>query len=128
MLSTIIIQARMGSTRLFGKVLLPLVGQPMLWHIVQRCRAVPDVAEVVVATTDQPHDQVIADFCAAEQIACFRGNEQDVLDRYYQAALSYEANPVIRITADCPLVDPQVIVEVMRRHQEDGLDLVGAAT
>jgi len=124
----IIIQARMHSTRLPGKVLLPLCGKPMLWHIVQRCRAVPGIAEVVVATTDQPHDQAIRTYCTANGIPWHGGSEPDVLDRYYQAAISYEADPVVRVTGDCAMIDPGVIAQVLRMHQQDSFDLVGAAT
>lgn len=126
----IIIQARMGSTRLRGKVLLPLVGRSMLWHIVQRCRAVRGIAAVVVATTDQPHDQAIRAYCTRNGIAWYGGSESDVLDRYHQAACSYEADPVVRITGDCPMVDAGVIVQVLQMHQFSGrrFDLVGAAT
>lgn len=126
----VIVQARMGSTRLPGKVLLPLCGKPMLWHIVQRCWAAAGVADVVVATTDQPQDQLIRDFCAAEGIAWYAGSETDMLDRYYQAALHYEADPVLRVTADCPMVDPGVIAAVLQMYQFSArrYDLVGAAT
>jgi len=81
-----IIQARMGSTRLPGKVLKPILGQPMLWHIVQRVRWVPDLVEVVVATSNGPGDEPIRRFCREHGIALFAGSENDVLDRFYQAA------------------------------------------
>ena len=124
----VIIQARMGSTRLPGKVLLPLVNKSMLWHIVQRCRAVDGIAEVVIATTTRPQDQPILDVCATEGIACFEGSDQDVLSRYYQAAVSFQADPVIRITGDCPCSDPGLIEAVVAMHRSARFDLVGAAT
>ena len=123
-----IIQARIGSTRLRGKVLLPLCGSPMLWHIVQRCRAAEGIADVVVATTDQPADDAIVAMCTAYGIPCFRGSEHDVLDRYYQAALAYGTDPVIRVTGDCPLVMPDLITNVLRCLEDGQYDLVGVNT
>lgn len=124
----IIIQARIGSSRLPGKTLLPLVNRPMLWHIVQRCRAVPGIAQVVVATTDQPQDQPIRAYCTAEGIAWYAGSEADVLDRYYQAAVSYEADPIVRVTGDNPCVMPDLITKVLRLLQSGRYDLVGVNT
>jgi glutamate-1-semialdehyde aminotransferase/spore coat polysaccharide biosynthesis protein SpsF (cytidylyltransferase family) len=110
-----LIQARMGSSRLPGKTLADVAGHPMLWHVVNRVRRAGRVDEVLVATTDQPADDPIAEFCAQEGIGCFRGGEQDVLDRFYQAAKANAADVVIRITADCPLIDPGVIDKVLAR-------------
>mgnify|MGYP001569444008 CR=1 FL=1 len=125
-----IIQARMGGTRLPGKVLLPLCGYSMLWHIVQRCRAAEGIAEVVVATTDQPVDDTIVVMCQAHGIPYCRGSEHDVLDRYHQVALRFKADPVLRVTADCPMVDHGVIAAVLQMYQFSGrrYDIVGAAT
>jgi spore coat polysaccharide biosynthesis protein SpsF len=124
----IFVQARMASTRLPGKVLLPLVGHPMLWHIVQRCRAADGVAAVVVATTDQLQDAPIRDFCTREGIPYFAGSEPDVLDRYYRAACTFGADPVLRVTGDCPCIEPMLLAEVLRVHQEERLAVLGAAT
>lgn len=104
-----IIQARMGSSRLPGKVLLDLAGQPMLARVLRRVSRASRVDEVLVATTTEPRDDAIANFCAEAGWACFRGSEQDVLDRYYQAALSRGAEIVVRITSDCPLMDAELI-------------------
>ena len=105
----VIIQARMGSSRLPGKVMMDIAGHPMLWHVVNRvlCSKLKD--RVMVATTTELQDDQIEQFCAASDVACFRGSSDDVLDRYYQAASSVGAGAVVRITADCPLVDPEVI-------------------
>ena len=123
-----IIQVRLGSTRLPGKGLMPLVGHPMLWHIIQRARSVPGVADVVVATSTNPSDQPIRDFCVLEGILCFSGSEHDVLDRLYRAALHFHADPVVRILGDCPLVDPGLIARVLAMFATDQHDLVGVAT
>ena len=104
----------MGSTRLPGKVLADIHGHPMLWHVVHRTRAAKTVDEVLVATTTEPSDDVILDFCREHQVPCFRGSEKDVLDRYYQAARQHCAEIVIRITSDCPLIDPDIIDKTVR--------------
>ncbi len=115
-----IIQARMGSTRLPGKVLLDLAGKPMLERIVSRCRQASTLDEVLVATTTQPADDRIADLCAAHNWPGFRGSEDDVLDRYYRAALQQQAEIVVRITGDCPLIDPEVIDLTVKKFLEHG--------
>ncbi len=117
-----IVQARMGSTRLPGKVLAEIQGHPMLWYVVERTRAAETVNEVVVATTTELADDPIVTFCREHGVACFRGSEQDVLDRYYQAALRYEADAVVRVTADCPLIDPEIIDKTVRAFLREGAD------
>ena len=117
-----LIQARMGSSRFPGKVLQDLAGRPMLWHVVHRVRGAKSVDQVVIATTDREVDDPIAKFCEREGIGCFRGNEQDVLDRFYQAAKANDADVVVRITADCPLVDPEVIDKVLSRFAQGDCD------
>ncbi len=117
-----IIQARMGSTRLPGKVLADIANQPMLWHVVTRVRRARSVGKVVVATSTHPADDAIAKFCEAEGFPVFRGSETDVLDRYYQAATSLHPAAIVRITADCPLIDPQVIDQVVRMFQTESCD------
>jgi len=102
-------QARMGSTRLPGKVLMDLSGEPMLARVVERTRRARTVDEVVVATSTLPADDRIARLCESREWACFRGSELDVLDRYYQAALRFGAEVVVRVTSDCPLIDPELI-------------------
>lgn len=123
-----LISARLGSTRLPGKVLLPLCGKPMLWHITQRVRAAAGVQEVVVATTALRGDEAIVACCDAHDLSCYRGSENDVLDRYYRAACRYDAQMIVRVTADCPMVDPALIDEVLRAQKQGNFDLVGAAT
>ena len=104
-----IIQARMGSSRLPGKVLLDLAGQPMLRRVVERTRLAKTIDQVVVATTTELSDNAVEEQCAKLGYTCYRGNLYDVLDRYYQAARQFDADNIVRITADCPLIDPQVI-------------------
>lgn len=109
-----IIQARMGSTRLPGKVLLDLAGEPMLARVVNRVRRAQTLDEVVVATTMQPADDAIVRLCAERGWPCFRGSEEDVLDRYYRAAVAHQTDIVVRITSDCPLIEPEIVDRVVR--------------
>lgn len=101
-----IVQARMSSTRLPGKVLKPLLGQPMLLHVVERLRRSRHLNRVVIATTIEPSDHPLLEFCQQHSLDCFRGDLQDVLDRYYQCAREFAAEVIVRITSDCPLIDP----------------------
>lgn len=117
-----IIQARMGSTRLPGKVLRDLAGKPVLAHVVARCQRATLLDQVVVATTDQPDDDAIVSLCKQHDWSNFRGSQDDVLDRYYQAAQHYKADVVARITSDCPLIDPEVIDQVVQAFQANDCD------
>jgi spore coat polysaccharide biosynthesis protein SpsF (cytidylyltransferase family) len=119
-----IIQARMASSRLPGKVLADIAGKPMALHVVERTGRAKHVDLVVLATTEQASDDRLAKLCARENIACFRGKEDDVLDRYYQAAKQYQAATIIRVTADCPVIDPDVIDTVVQAFQREGADYV----
>jgi spore coat polysaccharide biosynthesis protein SpsF len=115
-----IIQARMGSERLPGKVLVDIVGEPMLAHVVTRTDRARMVDRVVVATTDASADDPVEVLCRRRGWACFRGSEGDVLDRYYQAAVEHAAATVVRITGDCPLIDPGEIDRVVREYRSGG--------
>lgn len=108
-----IIQARMGSTRLLGKVIMDLAGEPMLMRVVNRVRRASKLDEVVVATTTNADDDHIVHLCEAHDCTYFRGSEEDLLDRYYQAALAFKADVVVRITSDCPLIEPEIIDRVV---------------
>lgn len=117
-----IIQARMGSSRLPGKVLLDLAGEPMLVRVFERTRLAKSPDEVIVATTDQSSDDPIVDLCKDRGYPFYRGSQYDVLDRFYQAAKFYQSTVIIRITADCPLIDPDVIDLTVQRFLETGVD------
>ena len=120
-----IIQARMSSTRLPGKVLMPLAGKPVLAHVVQRSQACRKVDEVVVATSTDLSDDAIEQWCAYNQVHCYRGSLNDVLDRYYQAAKLHGANVIVRITADCPAIDPHTVDEVIQGFIQGGFEFYG---
>ncbi len=108
----------MGSTRLPGKVLLDLAGEPVLARVVQRTARARMVDEVVVATTTDSKDSQIVDLCEERGWSYSRGSEADVLDRYVQAAKGFRADAVVRITSDCPAIDPEVIDLVVRAFLE----------
>jgi spore coat polysaccharide biosynthesis protein SpsF len=118
------IQARMASTRLPGKILADVAGEPLLSHVVRRVESAGKPDLIVVATTDLPGDDPTVGFCAERNIACFRGSEEDVLDRFYQAARHFSADILVRLTADCPLLDPQVIDKVINVFLQGGHDYV----
>ena len=115
-----IIQGRMGSSRLPGKVLLDIAGKPMLQHVIERSRRAQTLDAVIVATSADPADDPIAAFCAEACVPCARGSLHDVLDRYYQAARAQGAGVVVRITADCPMIDPELIDDAVRTVTEPG--------
>ena len=108
-----IIQARMGSTRFPGKVLADLCGAPVLSRVITRTSKCRDIDRVVVATSLKPADDAVEEIANSHGIMCVRGSEEDVLSRYVLAAEASKAEVVVRITADCPLVDPGVISEVL---------------
>jgi spore coat polysaccharide biosynthesis protein SpsF len=109
-----IIQARMGSSRLPGKVLLDIAGQPMLARVVGRAKRAGMLSGIVVATTTEVQDDAVAALCQERAYPLYRGSLHDVLDRYYQAARQFEAEIVVRITADCPVIDPDLVDETVR--------------
>src|SRR4051794_13137546 len=104
-----ILQARMSSSRLPGKVLKPLLDQPLLAREIERVRESRRVTRLVVATSDRPSDDAIERLCGEIAVPCFRGSLDDVLDRFYQAARAYTPDGLIRLTGDCPLIDPDVL-------------------
>jgi spore coat polysaccharide biosynthesis protein SpsF len=109
-----IIQGRMSSSRLPGKVLLDIAGQPMIGHVIERTKRARTLDAVTVATTTDPSDDPIVAFAVSMGIPCTRGSLHDVLDRYYQAAKIHQADVIVRITADCPVIDPDVIDETVK--------------
>jgi spore coat polysaccharide biosynthesis protein SpsF len=117
-----IVQARIGSTRLPGKVLMDLCGGTVLARVVSRLQCSRVVNRIVVATTNSDPDYAILRECHRIGISCFRGSEQDVLDRYYQAAREYNGETVVRVTADCPLIDPGIVDRTIELFFEKNAD------
>lgn len=109
----------MGSSRVLGKVMLPALGKPMLAHQIDRLRQVKHADELVIATTHSLMDDEIANFCDRYGVSCFRGDEYDVLSRYAGAASEYQADVVVRLTSDCPLIDPSVIDRLITCYREN---------
>jgi spore coat polysaccharide biosynthesis protein SpsF len=110
-----IVQARMGSTRLPGKVLRELSGETVLTRVIGRVRRMRRIDDLVIATTTQSADDPIVVTARQNAVQVFRGSEEDVLDRYYQAACASKAEVVVRITSDCPLIDPEVSDDVIQQ-------------
>jgi spore coat polysaccharide biosynthesis protein SpsF (cytidylyltransferase family) len=108
-----VVQARMGSSRLPGKTLADIGGRPMLGRLVDRARLIPGVEQVVIATTDRPADAAILRFAEAEGLPASAGSEQDVLDRVYRAATRFGVSVIVRVTPDCPMLDPEVSGRVL---------------
>jgi spore coat polysaccharide biosynthesis protein SpsF len=122
-----VIQARMGSTRLPGKIMMDVENRPMLWHVVDRLGRCNMLNKVVVATSDRRSDDAVEKFCEKHSFNIFRGDENNVLARYYSAAEKYAADVVVRITGDCPLIDPEVVDKAVGAYLERQADHDGAS-
>lgn len=118
-----IIQARLSSTRLPNKVLLNLAGKKVLEHVVNRSNACRSITDTIIATTVNKKDLKIVEFCAKKGISVYCGSEDDVLDRYYQTARLFGADHVVRITSDCPVIDPKIVDKVISLHLKEKADL-----
>ena len=122
MTTAVIVQARMGSTRLRGKVLMEVGGTTVLEHVMTRCRAIAGADVVCCAVPDTADSDPVAAEARRTGVEVFRGSETDVLDRYWQAARALKADIVMRVTSDCPLIDPAVAAEVLRLRAKQGVD------
>ncbi|MGE6257350.1 cytidylyltransferase domain-containing protein [Heyndrickxia sporothermodurans] len=128
MKTIVIIQARMGSSRLPGKILMSLEKQDVLTYVVKRCKKINNIEDVIVATSTLPQDDQVEEWCKNHGVTCFRGSEDDVLDRYVQCAKHYNPDYVMRVTSDCPFVDYEMasdIVKFMKNEKVDIIDLEG---
>jgi len=119
-----IVQARMGSTRLPGKVLMDIAGQPMLRRVIERLKHTKLLDDIVIATSTNDEDKPVIKLAEQNKVKSYAGSPNDVLDRYYQAAKLYKADVVVRITADCPLIDPQVVDKVIKYYKAGKYDYV----
>jgi spore coat polysaccharide biosynthesis protein SpsF len=124
MTTAIVVQARMGSSRLPGKVMQDLGGRPVLAHVLTRCSKITGVDVVVCAMPDEPESDVIEAVAKKAGVTAFRGSESDVLARYVEAAKSVGAGVVMRVTSDCPLIDPDICGAVLALRLREGADYV----
>ena len=120
--SLVVVQARVGSTRLPGKVLMDLAGEPLIVRVVERVARMQTPVRIVVATTTDPADDGLVSVCRAAGIEVFRGHPTDLLDRHLKVACHYGAEVVAKVPSDCPLVDPAVIDAVFARFAEGDSD------
>lgn len=117
-----IIQARTGSTRLPKKVLMNIGDKTILEWVISRTKKALLIHNVVVATSTKEEDNIIEKLCKKLNISCFRGSEEDVLSRYYETSKQIKADIIVRITSDCPFIDPQIIDEIIKAHLENKND------
>ena len=122
MTTACIVQARVASTRLPAKVLKEVAGEPVLGHVLRRCSAIRGVDVVVCATVDTVECEPIEALAESYGAATHRGSETDVLDRYLGAARAVDADTIMRVTSDCPLIDPMLCAEVLERRRQDNAD------
>lgn len=127
MKTIIIIQARMGSSRLPGKILKPLGQADILTFVTERCKKIKGISDVIVATSVLPQDDAVEKWCREHSITCFRGSEDDVLDRYVQCAKAYEPDYVMRVTSDCPFVDYEMADEIVTLMDKKRVDIIDKA-
>ncbi len=119
-----VIQARSGSTRLPGKVMMDILGHPLLIRMVERVQQSKLAGTIVIATTTESSDDVIEHLCKDQNLHCYRGSRDDLLDRHYQAGLLYDADAVVKIPSDCPLIDPLIIDKVLQYYLDNDFDFV----
>lgn len=123
---TAVIQARMGSSRLPGKTMKDILGKPMIWHMINRLKKSRLIKRMVIATTTKERDRIILEFAEKNGLESYAGSEEDVLDRYYQTAKKFGIETIVRLSPDCPLIDPELVDKVIAHYLEnkDKLDYV----
>ena len=122
-----VVQARMSSSRLPGKVMKILSNDLVIEHVINRLKHCSTISQIIVATSIDPSDNILADWCETNKIECYRGSLNDVLGRYYEVAKIYNLQSVVRITADCPLIDPAIVDEVVTNFMNGDYDFYGLA-
>jgi len=118
------IQARIGSIRLPGKALKKIEGKPMIWHMINRAKKIKSVQQIIIITTRRSEDRVFLKTAQENGVFGFQGSEKDVLDRHYSCAIKFNANPIIRITSDCPLIDPYLVERMLQVFLKNNYDYV----
>lgn len=119
-----IIQARSGSTRLQNKIFADICGKPLIFHVVDRLKHSKRLNDIIIATTENANDNSICDWALANNIKCFRGDEHNVLNRYYETAVHYGINNIVRITADDPFKDPLLLDDMIDYYFRNDADLL----
>jgi len=119
MKTVLIIQARLGSNRLPRKILKPIMGRPVLYYLMERVKFLTQVDSIIIATSINPRDDELVEFAIKNSINIFRGDEEDVLSRFYHAATFYDANIVVRCNSDCPLLDPLIVDEIIKEFKSN---------
>lgn len=117
-----IVQARMGSTRLPGKILMDIKGKTMLERVIERLGRAELIDEIVIATTSDIADDKTVEIATKMGVPSYRGSEENVLERYYQSAAKYKADHIVRVTSDCPLIDPEIVDRVIKKHISTAAD------
>ena len=121
---TVIIEARTGSSRLPNKVVEEIEGKPMIFYVIDRIKQIKSVEQIILATTQEENDKILTEIAKQNSIGSFVGDSIDVLDRGYQCALQNNADPIIRITGDCPLIDPDIVEEMLEFYLKNNYDYV----
>ena len=121
---TVIIEARTGSSRLRNKVIAEIEGKPMIFYVIDRVKQIKSVEQIILATTQEENDKILTEIAKQNSIGSFVGDSIDVLDRGYQCALQNNADPIIRITGDCPLIDPDIVEEMLEFYLKNNYDYV----
>ena len=121
---TVIIEARTGSSRLPNKVVAEIEGKPMIFYVIDRIKQIKSVEQIILATTQEENDRILTEIAKQNSIGSFVGDSIDVLDRGYQCALQNTADPIIRITGDCPLIDPDIVEEMLEFYLKNNYDYV----
>ncbi len=119
-----IIQARMGSTRLPGKISMDIMGKPLFWHFVERIKRAKNVDRMIIATTNKKEDDGICEFAKKNNIPFYRGKEKNVLDRFYQTAIKYKVKNILRVASDCPLISPEIVDKIISEYLKGDYDYV----
>jgi len=117
-----IIQARITSTRLPGKVLMEIEGKSMLWHVLNRLKFSKKLDDIILAIPNTKENDILEKFAKDNKVRYFKGSEEDVLSRYYETAQKFNCDPIARVTSDCPLIDPEVVDLVVEKYLDLGAD------
>ena len=121
---TIMIQARLGSSRLPKKTIAKIQDKPVIWHVINRVKKIKNVKQIVLITTTGDSDKILLDVAKQQNIFGFTGSENDVLKRHYDCAVKFNADPIIRITGDCPLIDPKLSSDILQFYLDNDFDYV----